>query len=196
MFPDTKEKHISLFPRTQKNQVTTGIPTNTRLFFLCDTLFVTDSNFWQKHDNQSGNTCFSLAIGDCRWLLTGLKSCVTDLNVPKVDEEIDICVVTKSVVVCVNFTAVFFGYVILKPSWADEFKHLLTSPGVNCVTLLPGPDAGEGTIPESHSAGTPPAPLPKALGTPFLYRSPHETLPPSLTCWLKPQPSPPLKTFT
>lgn len=33
-------------------------------------------------------------------MLTGLKSCVTDLNVPKVDEEIDICVVTKSVCVC------------------------------------------------------------------------------------------------
>lgn len=71
---------------------------------LCD-----DSNVWQKHDNQSGKTHFSLAIGGCRWLLTGLKSCVTDLNVPKVDEEIDICVVTKSVCVCVNFTAVFLA---------------------------------------------------------------------------------------
>lgn len=95
---------------------------------------------------------------------------------------------------CVNFTAVFLA--MLYSNLADEFKHLLTSPGVNRVTLLPGPDAGEGTVPESHSAGAPPAPLPKALGTPFLYRSPHETLPPSLTCWLKPQPSPPLKTFT
>lgn len=47
-------------------------------------------------------------------MLTGLKSCVTDLNVPKVDEEIDICVVTKSV--CVLILLLFFGYVILKPS--------------------------------------------------------------------------------
>lgn len=107
MFPDTKKpKHISLFPRTQKKQVTTGIPTNTRLFFLCHSLFVADSNVWQKHDNQSGKTHFSLAIGGCRWLLTGLKSCVTDLNVPKVDEEIDICVVTKSV--CVLILLLFF----------------------------------------------------------------------------------------
>lgn len=39
-------------------------------------------------------------------MLTGLKSCVTDLNVPKVDEEIDICVVTKSV--CVLILLLFF----------------------------------------------------------------------------------------
>lgn len=70
---------------------------------LCD-----DSNVWQKHDNQSGKTHFPLAIGGCRWLLTGLKSCVTDLNVPKVDEEIDICVVTKSVCVCVLILLLFF----------------------------------------------------------------------------------------
>lgn len=73
--------------------------------------------------------------------------------------------------------------------------YFLQPPGFLGAAVLPGPDAGEGALTESHSPGTPPAPLPQAVGTPFLHCPPHETLPPPLSCWPNP-PSSTLKTHT
>lgn len=57
----------------------------------------------------------------------------------------------------------------------------MCSPGVDCAALLPGHDARQGAVAESHCPGAPPAPVPQDIWTPFMYHPPHETLPPSLT---------------
>lgn len=62
-----------------------------------------------------------------------------------------------------------------------ELKLVFVSAGVLGAAVLPGPDAGEGAVAESHGPGAPPAPLPQAVWTPFLHRPPHETLSPPLT---------------
>lgn len=60
-------------------------------------------------------------------------------------------------------------------------RSVSCSSGLLRAALLPGPDASQGAVAESHSAGAPPAPLPQALGTPVLHRPPHETLSAPLT---------------
>lgn len=65
-------------------------------------------------------------------------------------------------------------------STCNPDSALFHSSGVLCLAILPGPDACAGTLTESHSPGSPPAPVPQDVWTALLYRPPHETLSPPL----------------